>query len=41
MAVLSDGRIVSGSDGKSLRIWNGASGECERVMEGHSHVSGV
>ena len=41
MAVLSDGRIVSGSQEGTVRIWNGASGECERVLKGHSGVSGI
>ena len=41
MAVLSDGRIVSGSSDSTVRIWNGASGECERVLKGHSHVSDI
>ena len=41
MAVLLDGRIVTGSHDCTVRIWNGASGECERVLEGHSEVSDV
>ena len=41
MAVLSDGRIVSGSGDSTVRIWNGSSGECERVLEGHSDVSDI
>ena len=39
MAVLPDGRIVSGSYDSTLRIWNSASGECEVLLEGHSDVS--
>ena len=41
MAVLSVGRIVSGSDDWTVRIWNGVSVECERVLEGHSGVSDI
>jgi WD40 repeat protein len=36
VAVLPDGRVVSGSDDKSLRVWDTASGACERVLEGHT-----
>ena len=39
MAVLSDGRIVSSSDDTTVRIWNSDTGECVRVLEGHSKVS--
>ena len=39
MAVLSDGRIVSSSGDKTVRIWNSDTGECVRVLEGHSDVS--
>ena len=39
MAVLPDGRIVSGSGDNALRIWNITSGECEVLLEGHSKVS--
>ena len=41
MAVLPDGRIVSGSYDKILRIWNSTSGKCEVVLEGHSDVSEI
>ena len=41
MAVLPDGRIVSGSRDETLRIWNSTSGECEVVLEGHSGVSDI
>jgi WD40 repeat protein len=30
-------RVASGSDDKMIRIWNAETGECERVLEGHSH----
>ena len=35
VAVLSDGRIVSGSDDKTLRIWNTLTGLCEQELKGH------
>ena len=41
MAALPDGRIVSGSDDKTLRIWNSTSGDCEVILEGHSGVSDI
>ncbi len=39
MAVLSDSRIVSGSDDNTLRIWDAKSGICAMILEGHSSVS--
>ena len=39
---LPDGRIVSGSGDKTLRIWNPSSGLCETVLQGHtSYVSSL
>ncbi len=32
MAVLPDGRVVSRSDDKRLRVWDASSGVCERVV---------
>ena len=29
--------IVSGSGDKTVHIWNAATGECVRVLEGHSY----
>ena len=39
MAVLADGRVVSGSDDKTLREWNPTTGVCDVVLEGHTRVS--
>ena len=39
MAVFPDRRVVTGSEDKTMRIWNSSSGECERVLEGHTSVS--
>jgi hypothetical protein len=36
LAALPDGRVVSGSDGGSLRIWDLATGETVRTPEGHA-----
>jgi WD40 repeat protein len=33
--ILPDGRIVSGSDDKTLRIWNASTGDCEKILSGH------
>ena len=35
LAVLPDGRIVSGSEDHTLRIWNPDTGACLRTLEGH------
>ena len=40
VAVLSDGRIVSGSLDETVRIWDASSGECVKVLSGHTAVSG-
>ena len=36
VAALPDGRAISASDDKTLRHWDLASGQCLRVLEGHS-----
>ncbi len=38
VAVMSDGRIVSGSYDGTIRVWNMESGE-SRVLTGHTDVS--
>jgi WD40 repeat protein len=40
MVALSDGRrVVSGSDDKTLRVWDVDTGEYVRELEGHGSVS--
>ncbi|MGE3920321.1 MAG: hypothetical protein AB7F64_05150, partial [Gammaproteobacteria bacterium] len=36
LTVLTSGRLVSGSWDGTIRIWNVASGECLKVLEGHT-----
>lgn len=36
LAVFPDGRIVSGSDDNTLRVWDSATGRCLTVLEGHT-----
>ncbi len=38
VAVLPDGRVVSGSDDRTVRVWDVSSGECVQTLEGHTDV---
>ena len=38
VAEVGEGRFVSGSNDKSLRLWSAGKGEAERVFEGHSYA---
>lgn len=38
LAVLPDGRLASGSDDATIKLWNPASGSCTATLEGHSSV---
>ena len=33
---LGDGKLVSGSVDRTVRVWNVADGQCERVMRAHN-----
>ena len=41
MAVLSDGRVVSGSGDNTLKVWDWVSGQCLQTLSGHTGVSDV
>jgi WD40 repeat protein len=36
MVMLADGRLLEGSTSATLRVWNVATGECDRMLEGHT-----
>ena len=38
VAVLSDGRIVSGSGDKTIRVWDATTGATTQVLRGHDEV---
>ena len=35
LSILPDGRMVSGSDDSTVRIWNTVSGDCEQILSSH------
>ena len=39
LAILPDGRIVSGSRDSSIKIWNSETIICEKTLIGHTQVS--
>jgi WD40 repeat protein len=42
LCALPDGRrVVSGSEGGTLRVWDVETGSCERVLRGHGYVSEI
>jgi WD40 repeat protein len=42
VCVMNDGRVVSGSNDKTIKIWNPESGECDITLTGHtSEVTSV
>jgi WD40 repeat protein len=42
IAILPDGRIVSGSEDRTIRIWNSSTGDCEMSLCGHnSYVKAI
>ena len=41
VAVLSDGRVVSGSVDNTLKVWDSVSGRCLQTLSGHTNVSDV
>ena len=38
MTALPDGRLASGSQDKTVRIWDLGGGACVRVLKGHKSV---
>ena len=38
LAILTDGRLASGSDNGAIRVWDLGTGACDWVLEGNSYV---
>jgi WD40 repeat protein len=38
VCLLFDGRIASGSEDFTVRVWDGYSGRCTRIFSGHTDV---
>ncbi len=39
VCVMPDGRVISGSNDTTLKVWDISRGECIQTLEGHSSVS--
>lgn len=35
LSLSSSGRLISGSEDKTIRIWNALTGKCEEILDGH------
>ena len=36
VSVLPDGKVISGSSDRSLKVWDHVSGECQHTLTGHT-----
>ena len=41
LALLPDGRLCSGSDDQTIKIWNTSTGQCEMTLIGHMNVDSI